>query len=755
MNILVNRGLEAEWTGDHRCLVISDSGSNTVDIDNINCPPGWTVWFVHDGAYAQPEGRDARAKNPDRMRSGEKGYVLFTFGRRHWAGLKQTVGAEPGCKVRFSAWAHAWSNHKDLDRPDDFPHPDDPFWSEGAGYDQVAYLSSSLEETGDPQQDARANMAFDVGIDPAGGDDPFSDDVVWSEQWCIYNGYVKQLEVEVEAQAEQVTVFTRSHVLYPFKHCDADWDDLALDVILRGAPRVQYKRIYVLLPPSSRARWARAVVDATWNDHRYTIGSSADDAGIGDLDERLIVAVNPGSWPSDFYEFIHGYYAGVKVLVAAAATPDDLQELLKAGVDGLPELKPSSTNTTTTVSTTTSSTTTTTLPYPEFPPTTGQLGIHQLQRQPKGMEVWQGMGPPLCKAVDRIDQIIAMYYATPEHLRPWLRMFFRKYHADEGSFRYDAEKAAFWIPYSAGDLANELKAAGVPTNQVWVLGLNEVWEHNYDNNIHTINFDLRALKELAAFNRREGTSFKYAASSMAVGNPQRPDEGGGERIWQAILPLARALAEFEYNDENGECCLVSHAYGICAKLHPEWLAEYGPWLQHRWMYGYDWLKAQGVPVPFALLEGGHVVGEVNTGVSSFLGNLLAAAANQYEYAVSIPSKGIVIRLKKRRLPVVRPRGITRALGMWLNPGHGWVGEIPADRAVRELVAEFDEPVRLKNAQNGYKACYGLSPFQFGNDTDWRYFNHEELVEPLVVALRARYDQLRLSAVADGQLGHRT
>ena len=93
--------------------------------------------------------------------------------------------------------------------------------------------------------------------------------------------------------------------------------------------------------------------------------------------------------------------------------------------------------------------------------------------------------------------------------------------------------------------------------------------------------------------------------------------------------------------------------------------------------------------------------------------------------------------------------------MWLNPGKGWKGEISAERAVRELLEQFDEPTRLKNVQNGYRACYGLTPFQFGNDSDWRYFNHEELSSPLVVALRARYDQLRLASVADGQAGHRS
>jgi hypothetical protein len=79
----------------------------------------------------------------------------------------------------------------------------------------------------------------------------------------------------------------------------------------RGMPRVQYKRTYVLLPPDADRSWARAVVDATWDKHRYTVGNSADDAGIGDLDERVVVALNANAWPSDLKSFFEVHYPGV------------------------------------------------------------------------------------------------------------------------------------------------------------------------------------------------------------------------------------------------------------------------------------------------------------------------------------------------------------------------------------------------------------------------------------------------------------
>jgi len=97
----------------------------------------------------------------------------------------------------------------------------------------------------------------------------------------------------------------------------------------RGQPRVQYGRTYVLLPPDADASWSRAAIDAVWDTHRYTVGSSADDAGIGDLDNRRVIAVNPGKWPGDLQAFFETYYPGVQYTPVEAATPAELARKLK------------------------------------------------------------------------------------------------------------------------------------------------------------------------------------------------------------------------------------------------------------------------------------------------------------------------------------------------------------------------------------------------------------------------------------------
>jgi murein DD-endopeptidase MepM/ murein hydrolase activator NlpD len=99
---------------------------------------------------------------------------------------------------------------------------------------------------------------------------------------------------------------------------------------VRGSPRVPYERTYVLLPPQADRAWAEAVVTATWDARRFTVGGSADDAGIGDLPVRRVIAVNPEGWPGDLAAFFAQYYPGVALVPVSAATPEELAGILQA-----------------------------------------------------------------------------------------------------------------------------------------------------------------------------------------------------------------------------------------------------------------------------------------------------------------------------------------------------------------------------------------------------------------------------------------
>ncbi len=361
MTLLRNGDFEADWSEEksHHCWVFPTGAAPfEQEVGNIFNPPGWTCWFRHEeGVWAQPEGRDARAKDPARMHGGEKGYLLFTFSRKHDAGLMQQVQVTPGQKLRFSAWAHAWSNHKDTSHPDTFPHPDDPRWSEGAGY------GASFTLEGSTTDDQVRNFTFWAGIDPTGGTNPLASTVVWGQGAHIYNIFHEIPVVEAVAQSNTVTVFLRSQTLWAFKHNDAYWDDASLVVVgeeepifginlphpsgeerpagasgqtllgQRGQPREQYERTYVLLPPGADKEWAKAATDAVWK-HGYTLGRSADDAGVGDLEKRTVIAINPEAWGAGedgagLEGFYKKHYPGVKFRAVRAATPQELKQKLQ------------------------------------------------------------------------------------------------------------------------------------------------------------------------------------------------------------------------------------------------------------------------------------------------------------------------------------------------------------------------------------------------------------------------------------------
>jgi hypothetical protein len=70
-------------------------------------------------------------------------------------------------------------------------------------------------------------------------------------------------------------------------------------------------------------------VEATWDQKRWTIGGSADDAGIGDLDNRVVVAVNPAQWGDDLQGFFKKHYPGVVYRPVQASTPEALKTKLR------------------------------------------------------------------------------------------------------------------------------------------------------------------------------------------------------------------------------------------------------------------------------------------------------------------------------------------------------------------------------------------------------------------------------------------
>ena len=65
-------------------------------------------------------------------------------------------------------------------------------------------------------------------------------------------------------------------------------------------------------------------------DARRTVGFSADDAGIGDLDDRRVIAVNPHHWLNELTAtWFEAHYQGTKFYSLVVNTPEELAKALR------------------------------------------------------------------------------------------------------------------------------------------------------------------------------------------------------------------------------------------------------------------------------------------------------------------------------------------------------------------------------------------------------------------------------------------
>lgn len=188
-NRLVNGGFEGGF---------STRGRNEVVVAD-----GWSPWFITSpgvrGINHVPEYKPEPAAQYGmrRIHSGGTAQKWFTTFSTHTAGIFQQVGGIPmGSRLEFSAWVQVWSSHQD-----------------------------NIEVSAEP-----GNYRVLIGIDPTGGTDWSSENVVWSEPTFAYDAY-KQLIVTATARNSVVTVFLQGVPEFPVKHNDSYWDDACLQVI--------------------------------------------------------------------------------------------------------------------------------------------------------------------------------------------------------------------------------------------------------------------------------------------------------------------------------------------------------------------------------------------------------------------------------------------------------------------------------------------------------------------------------------------
>jgi LysM repeat protein len=196
-------------------------------IGELVIAPGWRAWYVDIGQirpyvkqpsncdtsdpacyWMRPEFNSADfAAFPNRVRNGFKAQKYFSYGRMHEGGLYQrAVGVQPGMTLRFSIFMQAWQCSK----------------PEACGQNGS-------------RSDAPAEMHLRVGIDPYGGSDPFSANVVWSPEKPAFDHWV-QFSVQAQAKSGIVTVFTHSRAEWDWPRVNNDvyLDDASLTVVDEG-----------------------------------------------------------------------------------------------------------------------------------------------------------------------------------------------------------------------------------------------------------------------------------------------------------------------------------------------------------------------------------------------------------------------------------------------------------------------------------------------------------------------------------------
>lgn len=165
----------------------------------------WEPWWIggsteqtSQGYFFRPEFKPENAAiyGMRRVHSGTFAQKQFNTYAHHRAGVYQQVsGLTSGSTLVFSAWAQVWSSGQD--------NPDE------------------CGEFG--------NYRLWVGIDPTGGRNGDSANIVWSQSVTDCNKWVF-LQVTAVAQSGTVTVFLKGEPEYRVKHNDAYWDDASLTV---------------------------------------------------------------------------------------------------------------------------------------------------------------------------------------------------------------------------------------------------------------------------------------------------------------------------------------------------------------------------------------------------------------------------------------------------------------------------------------------------------------------------------------------
>jgi hypothetical protein len=201
---LANADFEAGQWRATRYWVWPWQEAHTQEFGEISPPVGWVAWWV-DRRFC-PRYETYKSGRPEvtlitieqdqnRVSSGDQAAKWFTFWRCHLGGLYQVLPVHPGT-YQFCVELHHW--YSDCSTKPYSP----PLESD---------CRTPAEWTG---------ATLQVGIDPKGGEDYWSSNIIWSHPTSIYGTYDGNICTVPAAVDNQLSVWIRSETQAPLKHED-------------------------------------------------------------------------------------------------------------------------------------------------------------------------------------------------------------------------------------------------------------------------------------------------------------------------------------------------------------------------------------------------------------------------------------------------------------------------------------------------------------------------------------------------------
>ena len=164
----------------------------TTDLDIPNNPTGNQPVYLAS---------DSTASTENRVLKGSRSQMWRTSFSSAFAGVSQRVPIPTDSTVRLSAWTYGWSSTGD-----------DPTISQNAAW-----------------------MRQRIGIDPTGGTDPNSPDIIWSPA-AQYIDTWGELAVEATASSNHVTVYLSAYPNFVLPNNEVYFDNAQLTLVAFDLP---------------------------------------------------------------------------------------------------------------------------------------------------------------------------------------------------------------------------------------------------------------------------------------------------------------------------------------------------------------------------------------------------------------------------------------------------------------------------------------------------------------------------------------